>query len=260
MYKCRMSTIIVGIFFMSCSLFYNEESKAAEPVFSRALLDEMFMKDHEGVPHGVPTTYGWQHGPTGSYWLKPPAGWNQVVTWGQVYADASNAKPDVDFPNARVHLKDLHLYIYRTNGTWELLLNDVNPIGEMYSEDFRAHPELGIEYWKKADPRKEAEGGISIKAGSVYNFHFYSNKKATIDLNNIAGFFVVCKTRLIGAENNSTKQKYLVNVGGDYYNSNGSGNGDIAIGRFKYVTPQWQYVVMHTFTKEQIKNMVFPIE
>ena len=58
-----------------------------------------------------------------------------------------------------------------------------------------------------------------------------------------------------------------MDVGGDYWRnltaqwaSDYSNNNDIAIGRFKKVTPEWQYLTMHTFTEEEAKNIVFPLE
>ena len=266
-----MVYLIIGILFNSCSVsFLTDEnlSHAIEPGIleaissSRDLFNDMFLS-HQNVPHCVPNQYGWKHGPVKTYGIKPPEGWDAVVSWGQVYAVEREPNPDINFPLARVHLKDLRLYSYHKDGTWKLMLNDQNPIGEMYAEDYEDYPDKP--YYKKAEIMEEAEGGISIQAGSGYNFHFYSDKKQTVDIDNLTGFFVVCKARLIGYESYKTMPKYIVNVGGDWYKSKSAShdpdltnNGDIAIGRFKLVTPEWQYIIMHTFSKYQIRKYIFP--
>ena len=254
MFRLEMNCLIIGIFFLSCSMLSNPPRDGI--YLADDLVNDMFLP-HEGIPHGVPVHYGWRTKPGSTYGLNPPAGWNKVVAWGHVYAEESQPNPDTDFPKVRVHLKDLQLYVYLKNGTWKLVQDQQGPDGVMYTEDLRDHsPERPT--WKNAEIQKEDGGGVSVKAGSGYNFHFYTSRKDTVNPSDISGVFVVCKARLIGVENYSKIPKYLVNVGGDWYNSSGSGNNDIAIGRFKYVTPVWQYFIMHTFSKEEVKNIVFP--
>lgn len=264
---------LFSLLWSSCSTFVGTREKtslipesvvAGKIYFSRDLLNDMYLP-HEDVPAGVPDIYEWKKGPASSYGIDIPKGWNAVVSWGQVYAVDSEPNPDIDFPLVSVHIKDLKLFIYRKNRTWKLFLDDQNPIGEMYTEDFEDYPDKP--YIQEAALVKEEGGGISVKAGSGYNFHFYSDRKAIVNRNNIAGVFVVCKARLVGTENYDIVPKYLLNVGGDWYrsirsshNMDLSNNGDIAIGRFKYVTPEWQYFIMHTFSEEELENIIFPIE
>jgi hypothetical protein len=44
------------------------------------------------------------------------------------------------------------------------------------------------------------------------------------------------------------------------HESNMINNNDIGIGRYKYVTPEWQYFTMHTFSKEEASKVIFPLE
>ena len=247
------------------SSYAAKQAPAEKLSFNRDLLGDMFLA-HEGTPHGVPAEYGWQRRPARTYGINIPQGWDAVVAWGQVYAEASQPNPDVDFPQARVHLKDLQLYIYSKDSAWILVQDYQDPIGAMYTEDLEDYsPERP--YDKPAEIRKEAGGGISVTAGSGYQFHFFTPKKDTIDPDDIGGVFVVCKARLIGTENYGELPKYLVNIGGDWYRSEAAehttdlaNNNDIALGRFKYVTPEWQYFIMHTFSRERVKEIFFPIE
>jgi hypothetical protein len=210
--------------------------------------NDMFLP-HEGIPAGVPNSYRWKYTPTVGYGANIPEGWNAVAAWGQVYADQDQPNPDKDFPLVRVHIKDLQLYIYQKDRTWKIIQNAENPVGALYTEDFVNNINI------PARIRYEKEGGISIQAGSGFNFHFYPKERTVVDRNNIAGIFVVCKARLTGTENYKTLPKYLISIGGDYWRnltalwkSDWSNNNDIGLGRFKYVTAQWQYFTMHTFS------------
>ena len=263
MSKLRIIFLIPIFLFCSClSAYDNAGSYNSEGIyFSRIdVINDMFLP-HEGTPAGLPDRFGWKYGPVVSEGKNIPKGWNAVLAWGQVYADEDLPNPDVDFPDIRVHIKDIELYIYQKDGVWKLVSHSENPSGASYVEDF--HDDIN----KPADIKEEEGGGISIKAGSGFNFHYWTSRRK-IDGENIAGVFAVCKARLIGAENYQTSPKYLINVGGDYWrNLNATYVSEwwtvclgIANGRFKYVTPEWQYFTMHTFSKEEAENIVFPIE
>ena len=254
--------LILLILSISCStllLNLNEDRS-----FYRNVLNDMFLPA-EGRVHGLPDYITWQFFPRIGFGMQPRPGWNALLAWGQVYAGQNCPNPDADFPLVRVHIKDLQLFIYQKNGTWSQLIDaDGKKIwGSAYVEDFEndEHKETEIRY--------ETGGGISVKAGSGYNFHFGSGRVTIPNKNNIAGIFVVCKARLIGTENYSTlpEDLYFLNVGGDYWKDLNIGwapdnvnNGDIAIGRFKRVTPAWQYFTMHTFPKEKIDSITLPIK
>jgi len=251
--------LLAGVILFSCS---TTEVNTDEGIrLSRdELINDMFLPS-EGVPAGVPDWIDWKHGPRVNYGIYVPEDWNAIYVWGQVYADAEQPNPDVDFPLARVHLKDLQLYIYRGNGTWSLVQNARDPTGDSFVEDFEDNVN------KPADIRKEPGGGISIQAGSGFNFHFYPNRKTRINPDDIEGVFAVCKARLIGTESYDTLPKYLINIGGDYWRNTSANwapdyenNDDIAIGRFKYITTEWQYFTMHTFSLEEAEDIVFPIK
>ena len=243
------------------AIHYAGSGSDAGPVFSRDLLNEMYLHTHEGTPAGVPDYCDWKFRPRLRLGLNVPDGWNAILAWGQVYADETQPSPDKDFPLARVHIKDLQLYIYQKDKTWKLVQNIQNPSGALYIESYANNIN------KPADIRNESGGGISIQAGSGFTFHFYPNSKSTFDPNNIKGVLVLCKARLIGTQSYRALPKYLMNVGGDYWSSANTqwqsqfaDNDDIGIGRFKYVTTNWQYFIMHTFSKEELNNVVFPLE
>jgi len=222
--------------------------------------NDMFLL-HEGTPNGVPTKYNWQSRPVVIYGFKLKSDWNAITAWGQLYAEKSVPNPDKTFPKVRVHLKDLQLYLYFKDGTWKLIQNTVSPAGYLYTEDF-----IG-DIHKNADDVKEPDGGISVRAGSGYNFHFWGPRARIDDAGreNIAGLLVVCKARLMGSHFYTQPSKYILSIGADYWrtvsaqwNGDGVNNDGAGLGRFKYVTPEWQYFHMHTFTKEEVKKITFP--
>jgi hypothetical protein len=250
--------IIISLLLSSCTSFSNTSENITLSRFD--LENDMFLP-HEGHPAGVPYSYNWRYRPRLGYGINIPENWNAIIAWGQVYADQNLPKPDENFPLVRVHIKDLQLYVYQNDGTWKILQDVQNPNGALYTEDFKDNVN------KPAKIKYEKEGGISVQAGSGYNFHFYPDRKETVDRNNIAGIFVVCKARLIGTENHDILPKYLISIGGDYWRnltaewkSDWSNNNDIGIGRFKYITPEWQYFTMHTFSQEEVKKIKFPGE
>jgi len=271
--------LLVKVLFLRCtSPTPQTEPTTNDMVLNREdVVEDMFCTS-EGTPHGVPYDWGGRSS-FGRYTTTPHGftNWTEVLSWGQVYASNHDnqctprpgypvrsrncvnhelCRPNTTFPNIRVHLKDLELYIYRNNNTWERLdhtdfFHKTNPNhhGHFYVEDFLNDTN------KPGDIQFEPEGGISIQAGSGWNFHFWGNTIKP-DPNNlgIKGIFVVCKARLIGVEGDQDP-KYLLSIGTDHWRSDGLKDwGDtnptisVAIGRFRYVTKEWQYHTMHSFT------------
>ena len=259
MLKRRILFVIIIFIIFSSSTCSNLDRSVDFPAFDGSLFYDMFLR-HEGLPAGVPDDYDWKKRPILGAGAKVPTGWNVITSWGQVYAEETFPNPDIAFPLVRVHIKDLQLFILRNNGTWELYQDVQSPIGYLYVESFdddEHHP---------TEIRDEPGGGISVKAGSGFNFHFYPEKWEGIYGNNVKAVFVVCKARLIGTENyENPEPKYLVNVGADYWRYMGcaltpENNWVVGIGRFKYVTTEWQFFIMHTFSREEVDSIMLPVE
>ena len=257
------AVVILG----SCSL-HSDLQKENELVLNRQVIIDDMDLPNDGHPAGVPSSYSWYHGsyswwqPHMFQWAKgpyPPEGFTQIIAWGQVYADATLPNADTVFPDIRVHLKDMELWILQQNNVWIQLGGNEKIYGGAYVEDF-----VG-DISKPADIRDEDDGGISVQAGSGFNFHFWPyNGMYSIESYDIKGIFAVCKARLIGGSN-SQNPKYLVSIGADYWKPNtqwdGLNQNNIAVGagRHKYVTRQWQYFTMHTFTPEEVAGITFPV-
>ncbi|MCU0513783.1 MAG: hypothetical protein MUE40_14590 [Anaerolineae bacterium] len=216
---------------------------------SVALIAEDMRLPHESLPHGVPLSYDWQPGPRIGYGNEPPPDFSAFIVWGQVY-EAAEGNPA---RNTRVQLRDIEAYyLSATTGRWYLLQFARRVEGAAYVEDFVDNVSV------PADVREEAGGSISVTAGDGYNFHFWSELgRVTIDPTDIAGIFTTVQARLIvddpARPDDREQARYVLSVGGDYWRSlaaewsaDWTTVGDAAIGRFRYVTPEWQSFNMTT--------------
>ena len=200
---------------------------------------------HEARPHGVPTSYDWSQKPREGFGINMPSNWSATIAWGQVY-EAIEGNPAT---NTRVQLRNMQMYYFsKRERRWIELHNTSNIEGNAYIEDFKNNAN------KAADQRTESAsngGGISVTAGDGYNYHFWpASQRVNIDPTDIALIYSTCQARLIVGDSSKpddrASARYVLSVGGDYwYGKTGAWNdlktnGDFAIGRFKYVTTEWQ--------------------
>ncbi len=191
-----------------------------------------------------------------------PKSFKAMIAWGQVYEDAEGNPAN----NTRVQLKNIKAYMLsKKDGKWHFLQGSRGVEGAAYREDFAG------DINKPADIRREADGSISIKAGGGYNFHFWpSGGRVTIDPDDIAGIFTTLQARLIISDfsqpDDRADARYLLNMGGDYWLTltakwdNWTTNGDIGMGRFKYIKPEWQAFNMTTLSEDEIRRNPPPLE
>ena len=215
---------------------------------------------HEGIPHGVPRGYDWATGPRIQRGNNT-TGFQALTAWGQFYED-DGGNPAA---NTRVQIRNIRTYILgKQDGAWHLVQSSSSVTGAAYREDF-----IGNVH-KPADIRNEPDGGISATAGGGYNFHFWPKGRVSIAPGNIAGVYATVQARLIvdnrHLPDDRATARYLFNMGGDYWLNLTAGwdnlrtNRGIAIGRFKYVTGEWQAFNMTTLTEDEIRRNPPPIE
>ena len=216
---------------------------------------------NEGFPHGVPLSYEWANGPAISMG-NHSKGWRAITAWGVVYV-ASEGNPA---SNTRVNIRDVQTYLLRkSSGKWVVLQNGGPLMGAAYLEDFSGDAN------KPADVRREPDGSISATAGDGYNFHFYPADRAAIDPNDIGGIVVVFKARLILADPKKPDDRdiarYLCSSGADYYPALTGGwpgdqnfNPGVALGKLKYVRPEWRSFAMTTVSQAKLESNPPPID
>ena len=213
---------------------------------------------HEGVPRGLPPTTDWAAGPRIGWGNNPPNDWNAMIPWGQIYAD-SRGNPAV---NVRCQIRNMQAwYLSKKDDQWKKWVLTSRIDGANYAEDFQNDVNI------PADIRQEGPGaGISVPPPSQgYNFHFWSEEgRIVMDPLDIAGVWVSIEARLIAANENLPDDRdaarLLFSAGADYWQSPTAAwdqwktNGDIGIGRFRYLTSKWQAFNMHTLSEAQLQS------
>ncbi|HPG39306.1 MAG TPA: hypothetical protein PLP19_04390 [bacterium] len=258
----KTSPFLMCIIFLITSACKKDEPvkpKAAQPDIIDIIAGDM-IPPHQGTPHGIPSTYDWYSGPRLGMGNNPGA-FKAMIAWGQVYEDAQGNPAG----NTRVHLQQIRTYILsKTQHTWQTADSSTNIDGNAYVEDFSGDAN------KPADERSEPEGGISVTAGDGYNFHFWSsNGRKSINPNDIGGVITMVRARLVLDDttlvDDRATARYLLSVGGDYWSTltapwdNFKTNGDIGIGKFKYVTKDWQWFCMTTLTEAELRDNPPPV-
>ncbi|MBN1480705.1 T9SS type A sorting domain-containing protein [candidate division KSB1 bacterium] len=210
---------------------------------------------HEGLPHGVPSSYDWAQKPRRGA-QQPPEDWTAAIAWGQLY-EWIEGNPAT---NTRVQIRDMEmLYLSKSDGQWHQLQKSLRIDGAAYVEDF-----VG-DINKPADIRTEPDGSISVTAGDGYNFHFWpSSGRVEIPENDVEGCFVTVQCRLIlenpDGVDDRNEAKYLMSVGGDWWESMTAvwdqwrTNADMGIGRFRFITPEWKGYNMISLPVDRVRE------
>jgi hypothetical protein len=204
---------------------------------------------HEAIPRGVPESMDWRTAPRAAYGNQPPEDWSAMTTWGQVYAATGHQSP----PNTRVQIKDMQTwYLSKASGQWTNWQRSSEVGGANYSEDFQNDVN------QPADIRKEAEGYSATVPDGV-NFHFWP-QEGRVEMNptDIEAVWTAIDARLVLDDSTRTDDRadarLMMSAGADYWLDRTAAwdqwttNGDIAIGRFRFITPDWQTYNMHTIS------------
>jgi hypothetical protein len=219
-------------------------------------------KCHDALPKGVPPHFDWQKCPRLGM-ANSPGNMQAMIPWGQIY-EAADGNPAI---NTRVQVRNIQAwFLSKKTGKWTLWGRSQDVHGAAYAEDFANDRNV------PADIRKESDGSVSVKAGNGYNFHYWSSQgRVTIDPSDIAGVWTFCEARLITDDPNKTddraKTRYLLSMGADYWlnlsaqwTPDWKSNGDVAIGRFKWVSTEWQAFNMHSMKEEDLRKNPPPVE
>jgi len=215
--------------------------------------------NHEGKPHGVPDWYDWASQPKVGMGNNP-GNFRALTAWGQLYEDSAGNPAQ----NTRVQIRDIMTYVLsKSDGQWHQLQNSQRVEGAAYKEDFAGNVNIS------PDVRNEPDGTSSVKAGGGYNYHFWPSGRASINPNDIAGVITTVQARLIIDDptkpDDRSAARYLLNMGGDYWSTLDAGwdnwktNGDIGIGRFKYVEKDWQSFNMSTLSAGALRQNPPPV-
>jgi hypothetical protein len=226
---------------------------------------------HEGVPHGVPTSFSWAKGPSLQAAV-PPAGMSAITSWGQIYADSSDTQP----ANVRVELRNMETYVWsNSRSEWTRVQAGTHVDGAHYVEDFAANAAL------PTDLRAEPDGGTSTAMVTGHNFHFWpaGERGSLPDPADVSAVYTTVQARLIlddpNGPDNRSQARFLANAGGDWWRTltapygDGNNNPGIGQGRFTYVTSDWTAIdfysggpiatAPHSWTETQLRTSNPPI-
>ncbi|HZK97244.1 MAG TPA: discoidin domain-containing protein [Prolixibacteraceae bacterium] len=184
--------------------------------------------------------------------------WEAMTAWGQVYIPRSGSSAT----NTRCQIRNVTTKLLRTNGTWETVQSGSFG-GAAYVEDFANNECMD------AGARDESSNGggqsfiVGVGAWAGHNYHFYTNGRAFVDVNNCVGVYTTCEARLIMSDTGGTDDrnncKNLMQMGADWWLNttigflpDWSANSGIGGMRSKWVTNDWQSYSMCTLTPAQI--------
>jgi hypothetical protein len=248
-------TIVVGFCFA-----YKVDAEVPKPINSIATIIYDMIPPHEGKIHGISTSISWVSGPRVGMGNNSE-GFKAMTAWGQLYEDFKGNPA----ANSRVQIKNIKAYMLsKRDGKWHLLQSSKIVDGDAYREDYAGNVN------KPADIRSEQDGSISVKAGQGYNFHFwFPNGRVLINPDDVNGIFTTVQARLVTDNpqqpDDRSKARYLLSMGADYWLNltaqwdKWTTNGDIGIGKFKYVTTRWQAFNMVTLSPTEIRQNPPPI-
>ncbi len=248
----------------------QREAEASSDASSslQRLIDDMRLPN-EGQPHGVDADQPgmeWAYGPRLAYGNEPPLDWTNMRTWGQVYEEAQGSPAE----NVRFQIRNMQAwYLSKASGQWVQWEYSSNIEGANYVEDFSEDQS------RVADIRGESDqgGGISATLVPGYNFHFWIGEdRPYMDPADVAGVWVSIESRLIEDDPDRPydldQARLIFGAGADYWKSadaqfsgwENPSNGDIGIGRLRFLSDQWQAFNMHTLTEEQLAENPPPFD
>ncbi|MEL7087904.1 MAG: hypothetical protein AAGL98_05595 [Planctomycetota bacterium] len=215
-------------------------------------------RDHAAVPNGT-SSQDWSLRPRLGFGENPPAGWSSTIVWGQVY-EPTSGNPAT---NVRVQLRNLRLAVLtKSTGTWDVLQNTSSFDGAYFREDFANDDSIA------AAQRDEGESAsIQLPVGAGRNYHFWSGDGRTpYDLSDIDEVVAMADARLVlddpAGPDDRDAARLMMSIGADYWETqaaqwdNWTTNGDVGIGRFEFISSDWETFTMTTLTPGEVATLI----
>ena len=194
--------------------------------------------------------------------------WSTVGQWGTIF----KIKDTELVENVGVEITDFKMWRYNVNTNQWVLINDTFDYGAFYYETFWDDGSAPLNDHKILSSDKKTYKCLMDSATAGRCFHPFSTQKKWADYgftSNPSYIVSQMKARLIvwdesGADNRASAN-LCMDVGGDYWIRQGASfdsqwrhNSDIAIGYYKKITSDWQYVYMTTCPQDWDKG--FPCD
>ena len=250
----------------------NMQYASAHEVLPNAPIDDVWKdKPRQGKGATIPTQSctecaSGEHTANESY----SAGslWSTVGQWGTIF----KIKDTELVQNVGVEITDFKMWRYNVSTNQWVLINDTFDYGAFYYETFWDDGSAPLNDHKILSSDKKTYKCLMDSATAGRCFHPFSTQKKWADYgftSNPSYIVSQMKARLIvwdkSGPDNRASANLCMDVGGDYWIRQGASfdnqwrhNSDIAIGYYKKITNDWQYVYMTTCPQDWHKG--FPCD
>ncbi|HMN13911.1 MAG TPA: hypothetical protein PKD55_16475 [Bellilinea sp.] len=212
---------------------------------------DALVRNHEGRPAGVPSSYDWYARPVIKLGNHP--GVNKALTgWGHAFWAQYTG-----FVAPELQLRDLRVYLCSGEPSrWHLVQN--GPIdGREFDADFRENLS------RDAAKFQESRDTLTVIFNNLKSFHFWPrNGRYALPHEKLCGVVVTVYARQLASTDNAKSARLLLGLGADYWRDidnewNGKdSNPGVAVGQLKYVSTQWHWHALNTSSREDTIRLI----
>lgn len=201
----------------------------------------------EGLPVGVPSSWGWYNGLYKPGYPAPPPDFTSVTGWAAVYQ--KDGSPAYTSPNATVEVANARTYIHLKTGEWVLVENQaaVQLSGAQFTNNFSG----GV---LPLNTTVLPNGGTAFATPpNGYNDHFWFNSRGTYAASTVDAVYVQMDMRVTDPNLN-----LIAIVGADWWRNTSadfvpdfSNNPTAGNGNWVGLSTQWSTLGFYSTTTEQ---------
>lgn len=241
----------------------DEDNKKINSISSQLTLEKLIeinherYKTHEARPQGVPAEYDWSKKP------RVGAGNNQrdylaATGWGQVFW-----VPGVKSSDFYMQIRNFNFLVCHGKEHQWVMLQNGSIEGKQFRSDYVKNSNKSALFFKQ----QNGVATVDFEVSSA--FHFWPEQgQVSLPTDPLCGVLVLAQARLIPKSDVKTTSEldinlspFLIGLGGDYWRKLNSKwdqfktNTDIAIGRLKFISTDWNWYGMSTASDEDISKL-----
>lgn len=242
--------------FYATSIPWDELKENPPPIFDDSYMDETFHEqvvhdhhhNHEGLPQSLPNDHVLKYSPevenghdtSGMGWMFPFGIIENSDKYGNKYY------------NAKVHIRNIETYILE-DGAWKRMQNTNSILERQLSSEVEDIHIVEVE----EDEYIIENEGFSLKPRKRYGHKFWcAPVQIPVDIDGIhVRYQVRLETYDLLRPDVLEKTRYIACAGAEFGNFNYlAGRMYLSgIGRFRYVTPEWNYVTYTSLNEYELK-------
>ena len=226
---------------------------------SKALTDAIAQNTrakNQAHPAGVPKTWNWYNGKSGTSFAAPaPTGFSAVTGWGIIYPEAEQPQPRLA---TDVIIGRFATYLHRIVGGWIEVQNQSGDslVAGHFAADFLNNASSPLPVEKLTDDSVKIGG-----PGLGYNDHFWLSTRGEFEPGTVDGVFVTVKLKATQPDVN-----LIAAVGADWWRNSSaefkagfSNNPGIGQSNFIRLTANWQTLYYYSISTPQLEHDVPPL-